>query len=210
MKKKKLLNFAFMGLIGASLLGLGGKSFADTTDTTHISQSIIGGSRDIQITPTATFQNVTLDGATQQTTADPGNFSLTDASGTGVGYHVTAEATQFQSQAPVGGFQSGTSARTLPQGSLDLSTEGSTISANGTTSALPTWQGNDFVIDSGTPVTILSASPDAGMGKYNIQFGNTALKLTLNPATTYIDNINFPSSATPYQSDITYTIVTGP
>lgn len=209
---KKFFAGAFAALIGVTAISA--PSFAAETPSsasTHVTQQILGGTRDVSVTPSTQFKDVTLDGSIQKTNADPGVLSLKDASGTGEGYRITVSATQLKTVTPSGGFTSGTSARTLPKGSLVLKNNNAAINANGgTTSVKPNWTGSSWVIDSGSPVAVLSANKDTGMGKYDVDFGSDNLELTLNPATTYVDTVNYAGKATPYETDITYTIISGP
>lgn len=211
--KKRVLGAAFVGFLGGGLLfsSNDGHAFAAESGQTQAIQQINGGVRDVSATSSTAFNSVNLDGSVQKTNADPGTLSIKDASGTGEGYRITVSATQFKTVTPSNGFASGTSARTLPKGSLLLKNTGATINAvGGTTSQKPNWTGSSWVIDSGSPVTILSANKDTGMGKYDIVFGSDNLELTLNPSTTYIDNVNYAGKSTPYETNITYTIISGP
>jgi hypothetical protein len=202
------ITFAMALILGTGLFS--GQALAASTGTTTVSQGINPGTMDVSATPTATFSAVTLDGTTKTTTANPGALNVQDNTGAGAGWKVAVSASQMTEQTPTGGFATGTTAEKLPKGSLNLSNSGATISQNGTTSPAPTWKGANFTIDSGTPVNILSAAVDQGMGKYVVTFGSTALALTLNPNTTYTDPTNYPSGSTPYSTVLTYTITTGP
>ncbi|KYD11406.1 hypothetical protein B4102_2134 [Heyndrickxia sporothermodurans] len=211
--KKKILGFAFAGLLGTtSLFTFGGNNaFAATTGTTTATGSISGGTLDLTATPTATFPNVNLNGTIQSTSTNAGSLAITDATGTGEGYRITAQASQFTEKAPSGGFKAGTTANTLPKGVLTLSSTGGSITANsGTTSAVPKFKSSSWVIDNGSASTIISANEDEGMGKFNVSFAASSLSLSLNPAYAYIDKSNYGSTNTPYETNITYTIVSGP
>lgn len=209
MVKGKLLSIAMASavIIGSGFFG--GEALAATSGNTNASFGVMPGTRDIEAPASTVFGNVTLDGTTKITTANPGKLVVSDNTGSGEGYKVSVQATPMREVAPAGGFAAGTAAKTLPAGSLSLSNSGATISPKGTTSPSPTWLGSNFVIDNGA-VNILSAAVGQGMGIYDVTFGATALSLVLNPQTTFTDPKNYPSGATPYQSTITYTITTGP
>jgi hypothetical protein len=206
-KNKKIFASAALAL-GLALFS--GQAFAATSVNTVANQGVNGGTRDVSATATAQFSPVSLDGTTKVSTANPGSLTLQDNTGSGAGWHVSAQATQFSEKAPAGGFASGTTAKTLPTGSLTVANTGSSITQNGTTSPSPTWKSTLFTLDNGTPVNIISANANQGMGNYTVAFGTSALALTLVPASTYTDSTNYPSGATPYESTITYTITTGP
>lgn len=208
-KKSFIKNSALAIILGAALL-IGTPASAATSGTTKASQAITGGTRDISVSATTTFSAVTLDGTTQTATANPGSLALQDNTGSGAGWRVSVQASQFTEKAPVGGFQSGTVAQKLPTGSLKLVNTGASITQNGTTSGVPTWTGTTFTLDGGAAVNLLSAPADAGMGKYTVALGANSLSLTLLPASTYVDSINYSGVATPYESTLTYSIIAGP
>jgi hypothetical protein len=125
----------------------------------------------------------------------------------------------LQEVTPAGGYQPGTSAKTLPEGSLKLAAPAQIVaySINGggiTTSPVPTTKGTAFpvTIDNGAggSVKVLTAATNTGMGVYQISFPEHSLTLTLNPATTYVDSVNYAGKATPYSTTLTWTIVAGP
>lgn len=173
-------------------------TYAATTAQTQLKQGIIGGEHSVSVTPTSNFENVKLNGETQIAHASPGTLTITDATGTGDGYRVNVQATQFHTK--------GT--KTLPKGSLTLSSNGSNITkVGGTNSQNPEFKANNFIIDVDSQTTIVSAKKDQGMGKYNVKFDDKAFALTINPHTTYVEG---NGSTTTYESNLTYSIVTGP
>lgn len=209
MFKKKILGLAVASAVLASSSLFSGEASAATTGSTGATFGINPGTRAIEAPTSTTFADVTLDGTSKTTTANPGKLVVSDNTGSGEGYKVSVQATPMREVAPSGGFVAGTTAKTLPVGSLSLSNSGATITPKGTTSPSPTWLGSNFVIDNGA-VNILSAAVGQGMGIYDVQFGSSALSLVLNPSTTFTDPKNYPSGATPYSTTITYTITTGP
>ena len=172
----------------ATLLALGAFAImapaAFASDGTQVVVS--GGALSITNPLAANFQNVTLNGADQDTTAALDAFSVTDARGTGVGWHVTAQATQFANAGAT---------RSLAAGSLEMSEP--TVAANGTTSSDPTVAVGPYTIDNGA-VSIASAALNEGMGTYD--FGATTLTLAV-PAETYVDT---------YLSTVTISQITAP
>jgi hypothetical protein len=168
-------------------------AFADTGVTVN------AGSLSMTTPTVANFNGVTLNGAAQDTTASMGTFSVTDATGGGSGWHVTAQATQLAEwdatlNAGAGGYVSG--GKTLPSSSLSVSAP--SVAANGTTSAAPTVGTGPFTIDGGSAVTVATAAANTGMGTYD--FGTSTLTLSV-PASAY---------AKEYRSAVTVSAVTGP
>jgi len=146
---------------------------------------VTGGNLTITNPAAANFTGVTLNGTTQTTTAALDAFNVTDARGTGVGWHVTAQASQFS-----GGGHS------LPVGSMDMSQP--TVTSPNTTSPDPTIEAGPYTIDVASAVQVASAAVNEGMGQYD--FSATSLSLTLGPEVY----------ATTYNSTVTISAVTGP
>jgi hypothetical protein len=168
-------------------------AFADSSVT------ISGGSLSMTTPTVGDFTAVTLNGSAQNTAAAVGTFSGTDATGTGTGWHITAQATQLGEwdatlNSGAGGYV--TSGKTLPSSSLSLSAP--TVAANGTSSTAPTMASGPFTIDGGSAVSVATAAADTGMGAYD--FSASTLTLSV-PASAY---------AKEYRSAVTVSVVTGP
>jgi len=131
----------------------------------------------------ANFAGVTLNGANQTTTATLDSFVVSDLRGTGVGWHVTAQAAQFTG--PVG--------HPLTLGSLKMSAP--TVAGPGT---LPTVVVGPYIIDLAGPFQIASAAASTGLGAYI--FSATTLTLAI-PAYAY---------AGTYTSAVTISVVSAP
>jgi hypothetical protein len=162
---------------------------ADAADVT-----VTGGSLSISGVTIANFGGLTLDGTAQTTTATVDPFSVTDARGTGAGWNVTMQGTQFTEHDGTAYVAGG---KTLPLNSLSLSAL--TVAANGTTSAAPSTLAASGIDNTTGAVKFASAALDQGMGKYDFTGIN---KLTLSiPASAY---------AKTYRSDLTVSVVSGP
>ena len=163
---------------------------ADATDV-----AVTGGALAITTPPTvANFPGVTLDGTAETVNAALDAFEVNDSRGSGAGWNVTVQATQF---AEHNGVIYTLGGKTLPTGSLSMPAPA--VTQDGTTSALPSVQaGAPWAVDAGSAVKIASAAVDAGMGKYD--FTSTSLALTV-PASAY---------AKTYRSDLTVSVVSGP
>lgn len=174
--------------VAAAMVAVGGSAIAAPTDAT-----VSGGTLSMTAPTVANFTAVTLNGTAQTTAAAVGTFSVDDATGSGAGWKVTAQGTQFAEYA-AGAYV--TSGKTLATGSLALSAP--TVAANGTTSASPIITAGPYTIDSGTAVKVASAAADGGMGKYD--FAATEMTLSV-PASAY---------AKTYRSDVTVTVASTP
>jgi hypothetical protein len=148
---------------------------------------VTGGTLSISNPAAGDFTPVTLNGTDQSPTASLAAFTVNDARGTGVGWHVTAQASQFANAGAT---------RALVAGSLEMSEP--TVDANGTSSPEPDVAAGPYVIDNGSAVSIASAALDEGMGAYD--FSDTTLTLTV-PADAY---------AATYLSTVTISVVTAP
>ncbi|HEX9988634.1 MAG TPA: WxL domain-containing protein [Chloroflexia bacterium] len=148
---------------------------------------VTGGTLSITNPLAGDFTPVTLNGTEQSPTAALAAFTVTDPRGTGAGWHVTAQASQFANAAAT---------RSLAAGSLEMSEP--TVAANGTNSPEPDVTEGPYVIDNGSAVSIASAALDEGMGAYD--FSNTTLTLAV-PADAY---------AATYLSTVTISVVTAP
>jgi hypothetical protein len=147
----------------------------------------------------------TLTGADQQVYTTLGAYSASDTTGSGNGWHVTFQATQFACTSADAGCPS--TGDSLPASSL-LMAPPTVACATGTScngrAAPPTIKiSANTALDSGTAVSVASAASKAGMGGYNFTpgaIGTGSLQLTV-PSYAY---------ATTYHSTLTVSIVSGP
>ena len=185
--KKQILGLAAAGLMSLTLAAP-----ALAADDTNI--TVTGGDLSITADPTVPdFTGITLDGTAQTDTTTLAAFEVNDARGTGVGWHVNVQASQF---AEHNGTSYVASGKTLATGSLTMSAP--TLAADGTSSTVPTVTSGPYTIDVASPVEIASAAADAGMGKYD--FSSTTFTLSV-PASAF---------AKTYRSNVTVDVVTGP
>ncbi|MEA2451241.1 MAG: hypothetical protein QOG63_3173 [Thermoleophilaceae bacterium] len=164
-----------------------------------------------------TLPGVTLNGQAQTTTAQMSDFAVDDTTGSGSGWNVTsagdgsggksAVLKQYCTQGtgcgsdPVGYVAGG---RTLPAGSLKLTSTGASFSgANGTA---PTFQcGAGCTLDSAAPTKVASAAAGAGLGPWRTT-GLSATSLSLSTATTLRA---LPANEV-YRADLLWTLSSGP
>jgi hypothetical protein len=214
MKKTCIVLLALLVYVVASPSDVKGNTSTTTSDV-----DLIGGVLDLAVNAVSNISfgssSTTLNGSTQTLTASPGTLSTEDSTGTGNGWHVTVEASQFMEVEPSGGYPAGYTEppRTLPLGSVTLSVYGSSITKVDplNSSPPPSFTGTEWMLDNGSPVVILDANQDEGMGKFDTDFSADALTLTLDPGKTYVSEYySSQGQATPYASTITWTIVSGP
>nr|WP_186324905.1 WxL domain-containing protein [Paenibacillus bovis] len=167
---------------------------AFATSSFASSTAITGGTIEKTEPNIGDFSEVKLDGTIQTSEANFGTFTVTDARGSGAGWDIYVEATQFTTGELEG-------AKTLPLNSLTLKKAEVTPQAG--SSDISTFTISDSsTIDNGTGgYKILSANQNGGMGKFDISFPEKALVLTLNPkdvkAGTYTSTITVNFNAGP-------------
>jgi hypothetical protein len=171
-----------VGVFFAATAILGGTAFATTAVLT-------GGTLTLTTPTVSDFTGVTLNGAAQTTTASLGTFTATDARGTGVGWNVTVQATQFTS-----------TDHTLALHSISMSAP-SVAQIDSTSGTVPSITSGQYLID-GSAVKIATAAADGtGMGSYRFN-ASTPSTLTLSiPANAY---------AGTYTSTVTVSVISGP
>jgi putative surface cell wall-binding protein len=157
------------------------------------SVTLTAGTLSFSTTPSASdFASTALTGAQTTIHTNFANWGVDDGRGSGAGWHVTFQASQFTGTGPI----------TLPTGSLVLTT--SVVSANALNIAVPPiTQGATFTLDGGSAVAIVHALALTGQGGWTMTQANLAggdLALTI-PTT---------ATAGTYTSNLTFTLATGP
>lgn len=144
------------------------------------------------------------------TTGMSGPVIVTDSRSTDSGWRLDVSASQFKVVEPVGGFANGTSANILPVGSVHLSQVQAIKSvATGNEITLTDTLATKSIIDDGV-ITVTKALAGNGVGGFNIEFPTDALSITLDPTSTKVDKVNYPASNTPYESIITWSLISAP
>jgi hypothetical protein len=156
--------------------------------TTHV---VLTAGTSLEMTnPTVgDFGGVQLSGAATQATATMTNVRVTDPRGTGKGWHVTIQASQFTDQATL---------KTLPLGSLYMAAP-RVAQHDWTSSAPPAVQDGSYFIDHGSAVQIASAAAGDGMGSFDFTPGGG---LTLC--------VGADARPGTYVSTLTVSVVSGP
>jgi len=198
-------------LLGAVALGLAIASPALASDDTNI--TVTGASLTITSVTASDFGGVTLDGLVKTDTAAVSDFTVTDARGTGAGWHVNAGATQFaiwDSTLNSGAGDYVIGGHTLPLSALSME-HVSVAKHDVTSSAVPSITAGAYTIDSVADgsgfVSVASAAADGtGMGSYDVSAADTSITLTVTvPASTYKTGVNET-----YRSDVTVDVISGP
>jgi hypothetical protein len=174
-------------LVGAAAPGSALASGASTSVT------LSGGSLSFSTTPSAAdFPTTTLTGSQQTIHTNLASWGVTDATGSGAGWHVTFQASQLTAPG----------ALTLPASSLVLTTP--VVTPSGVNIAVaPVAQGTTFTLDGGSAVPIVHALAGTGQGAWTMTQANAAggdLALTI-PAN---------AAAGTYTSTLTFTLAAGP
>ena len=151
---------------------------------------------------------LTLNGQAQTLTAQMGNFTVADATGSGSGWNVTVVGDTGAGKSPVFKRYNGTSygSEALAANSLTLSSTGAGFSAlNGTTGTAPTHScGSGCFVDAASPTKLVSAATNAGMGTYATSgFGAASLSLAA-PSTVKAIGSDV------YRVDLVTTVNSGP
>ncbi|WP_332237957.1 WxL domain-containing protein [Sporolactobacillus sp. KGMB 08714] len=188
-KENRFLKLAVV-LITAVLIfmsGLGVSHAADPTATQTATVQINGGTRTVSSGSGVTLPAVGLTGYDTTTAVSLGNVAVTDASGTGAGWHLMVSSPQVAA-----------GSKTLPVGSATIDPVQSVSKQDPTSSTVPSiTTSNSAAVDSGA-VTLLSSPAGNGMGSYTAALKN----LTVNvPANTY---------AGTYTTNIVYDLATAP
>lgn len=179
-RKRRSSVFSMVGAAALSLLLVGPAIAADETTAT-----VTGGTLTITNAVADDFVTMSVTGADQVTFAGLAAYTVSDLRGSGAGWHVTAQATQFD-----GG------AHDLALGSLLMAAP--TVSSPDTTSPDPTVVTGNHVLDAVTAVSFSSAALDTGMGNY---IYSASVLVLLLPADVY---------AGTYTSTLTVSVITAP
>lgn len=161
---------------------------------------VTGGTLAITELAIADLTPVTLDGTTQTTTAAVTATTLTDPTGTGAGWQVNLQASDFtldDINKALAVANGGTGI--LPASSLALGAVTIAIVDAGSTAIANIVNISQGKIDTTAGINILSAPLNEGMGTYTVSMD--PMTLTLLPATAY---------AGTYTSTVTQTLTSGP
>jgi WxL domain surface cell wall-binding len=171
---------------------------AASAASTNTSVTLTGGTLSFTVNPTATnFATTALTGSTQTLTTDFNDWRVNDARGSGAGWNVTMQASQFSD----GG------SNTLPVGSLKLKTPVVTpvdllnLAVPPVVSLIPT---PPWTLDGGSAVKVVSAAVGTGQGEWNFDQVNLIASKDLDLT------VPANASAGTYTSTITSTLSTGP
>ena len=188
---------ALLGLSAAA--SFGGVAHAAGGAT---SVALTGGSLTVTGGAPGAF-SATLNGANQTANTSLAAYTVDDATGTGAGWNVTFQATQFTCVvATDAGCKTGFT--TLPTSSLSIAPPTAACAGGSTCNGSPTVSiSTATAVDGAAPVKVLSAALNAGMGSYTVTpgtIGTGQLQLAI-PGNAL---------ATTYHSTLTITVNSGP
>ncbi len=186
-------------------VGLTAPAFASSGGATSVAVTA-GSGLTISGAAPGTF-SATLTGSDQTVATTLGTYTAADTTGTGHGWNVTFQASQFTCTAGTGQCPAG--GDTLPTSSLLMAPEtvacNSGTSCSGRASAPTISIAANTALDSGSAVKVASAALNKGMGTYTFTpgtLGGAGNALTLAvPSYAY---------ATTYNSTLTVSVVSGP
>jgi len=144
------------------------------------------------------FSAVTLDGTAKTSTAVWTIANVIDPRGTGAGWNVSLTLTPFKEYVDTAYVTEG--GKTLAASSIKVTTAPIVTQVDETSSAASTITvvAAQIALDTGSPIKLLSASADGGMGSYAVSDLTTTLSI---PANAY---------AATYKTDATVALVVAP
>ncbi|HZU11250.1 MAG TPA: WxL domain-containing protein [Chloroflexota bacterium] len=197
-------------LAAAAFLGLGAVSLGGVAHAAGgaTQVALTGGTLGVTGGSPGTF-SATLTGSNQTADTTLGTYTVTDATGTGLGWNVTFQATQFTCTV---GTDAGckTGLTTLPWNSLSIAPPSAVCASGSLCTGAPSDSiSSNTAIDTGSGTTpgsavkVLSAAALSGIGSYTVTpgtIGTGQLELAI-PGNAL---------ATTYHSTITITVNSGP
>jgi hypothetical protein len=218
--RRRLTSFTLMALALMCMAALLPAMASAATQEDKTQFSVTAGSLAFSTAPALpTLGTVTLTGAAQTTNATMTNVGVSDATGSGAGWNVTVEgqtgagkSNVFAAYCPEA--KCGTEAEgyiaggpSLAANSLTLTSTGASLEGQGgTTGTAPLLQcAAACNVDSKTPVKIIDAAKETGMGTWlTKEFSKTSLALS-TPSTLKV----LPAKEV-YRVNLMWTLSTGP
>ncbi len=199
----------------ASLIFVSGAAAGTQEDATSF--AVTGGSLAFSTTPAMpTLSGVTLNGSPQQTNTQMTNFGVDDASGSGAGWNVTVNAASGTGKSAVFaaycpnvscGTDSGPgyvpSGASLPANSLVLNSTGASFTPAGNAPAHECNSGCN--VDSASPVKLVSAAANNGMGTFTTTDWSAGSLTLITPA-----NLKALLTGEVYRVDLLWSLTSGP
>ncbi|MCP8615732.1 WxL domain-containing protein [Salirhabdus salicampi] len=140
----------------------------ETSDQTKV--QILPGNLDVEVISSP--NNFSTHDNQSYIYANFGEILITDATGSGKGWHLQVESSPVTVHFDDGTYE------TIPKdkAKIELSNEQVMVTSNGST--LPQlFQSNFIPLNDGQPVTLLTAKRDEGMGITTVQFPNDSLRI---------------------------------
>lgn len=134
-----------------------------------------------------------------------GSVKVKDYRGSNKGWRLNIKATPFSIVEPVGGFK-GEEGYSMPKGLISVGDVQGVVKLGKEVDSIHI-KGRELIDSGGVDVVKVEGG---GTGEYEVNFGEDALGLILDPIAVKIDNENYPTESTPYESTITWELVSAP
>jgi len=157
----------------------------------------------------SSMTNVSITSIVNNETISLNKLIIKDTRSSGDGWRVSVSASKFTEIAPSGGFTTGFTPLVFPGGSMKLFAP-SVNPINGTVSPNPSIASSHWMIDDGNNHTVASAGLGSGMGEFEFTFPSNALDITVHSSSKLSDKLHYSISPTPFESIITWNVVSGP
>lgn len=190
-------------LIMALTVGLAvGSQTVAYAETTTGSMGVNGGELELTAPSNVTLSDINMGDDTWMTAAgDLTTVTVNDSRGTGDGWKLLVEGGPIKE---VGG-----KGLVMPTGSFHLQNPASVVEGGWNDATAPVLASDQQIINNG-PVVIANAPADTGLGEWHIDFAPGAVQLDINQGWKIVDKVNYPSSATPYETTLTWTLSNTP
>ncbi|AFQ19818.1 hypothetical protein BTG_32408 (plasmid) [Bacillus thuringiensis HD-771] len=165
--------------------------------TRHIPTTQKGQIDMLTVPRSVEFSPIQLNGEIQKSFGTLGKIMIHDSRNQADGWRLDVTISPFTDS---------NIAKQLPKGSLSLKNQVSVTKVKGPETGKPIVQIPNTPIDNGAAHTIIRASKDVAIGEYQVDFGQNAFQLQLDPGTTYVGK----DRQAAYTSTVTWSLVSGP
>lgn len=165
--------------------------------TKHVSTTQKGHVDMLTVPKSVEFSPIQLSGEKQNSFGTLGKIMIHDSRNQADGWRLNITISPFTES---------NISKQLPKGSLYLKNQVSVTKVKGPETGKTIVQIPNAPIDNGAAHTIIQATKDVAIGEYQIDFGQHAFQLQLDPGTTYVGT----NRQATYNSTVTWSLVSGP